>query len=113
MDLAALMWREYRLRQRVSVLEGSQPSEAPRSSDSNTPHPRRRHIAGERGTPYPRLSQCLQMARRTSGPPNEANCESWVGEGSEANPMRLIPIDTGDKGSLTQQEKCEQMLSLC
>jgi hypothetical protein len=67
--------------------------EAPRSSDSDAPHLCHCHITGERGTPYPRLSQRLQMACRMLGPPNEANCESWVGEGSEANPMRLIPIE--------------------
>src|SRR5579872_420106 len=84
---------EYRLRQRLSILEGACPSDAPRSSDSDAPRPHRRHIAGERGTPYPCLSQRLQMARRRSGPPREENHESWVGDGSEACPLRLIPIE--------------------
>jgi hypothetical protein len=92
-DLASSMRREFRLRQRLSVLEGALVSVAPRSSDSDAPRLHRRHIAGERGTPYPCLSQRLQMVRRTSGPPREANCESWVGEGSEASPLRLIPIE--------------------
>src|SRR5579872_4669121 len=92
-DLASSMRREFRLCQHLSVLEGASASGAPRSSDSNTPHPRRRHIAGERGTPYPRLSQRLQVAHHTLGPPREANCESWTGEGSEVNPLRLIPIE--------------------
>jgi len=92
LDLAASMRREYQLRQRLSVLEGAQPSEAPRSSDSDAPRPCRRHVAGERGTPYPRLSQRLQMACRMSGPPHEANRESWVGDGSKDSPLRLIPI---------------------
>src|SRR5579872_4181662 len=87
------MRREFRLCQCLSVLEGAQQSGAPRSSDSDAPRPRCRHIAGERGTPYPCLSQRLQMALRSSGPPHEANRESWVGEGSEANPLRLIPIE--------------------
>src|SRR5579872_2079048 len=92
-DLASLMRQEFRLHQRLSVLEGALASGAPRSSDSDAPHLHCRHIAGERGIPYPRLSQRLQMARHTSGPPCEANRESWVGEGSEVNPLRLIPIE--------------------
>src|SRR5579872_7434726 len=84
---------EFRLRQCLSVLEGHQPAEAPQSLDSDAPRPRPRGVASERGTPYPCLSQHLQMACRLSGPPREANHESWVGEGSEACPLRLIPIE--------------------
>ena len=92
-DLASSMRQEFRLHQCLSVLEGRQPANVPRLSDLDAPHPRHCHIVGERGTPYPWLSQCLQMARRSLGPPCEANCESWVGEGSEACPLRLIPIE--------------------
>ena len=93
LDLASSMRREFRLHQRLSILEGVHASGAPRSSDSDTPRPRRCHITRERGTPYPHLSQCLQMAHRSLGPPCKANRESWIGEGSEANPLRLILIE--------------------
>src|SRR5579872_6720796 len=73
-DMAALMRREFRLRQRLSVLEGSG-----EDSSSSPPSRRRCRVAGERGTSYPRMSMCTQMACRTTGPPNEANCECWVG----------------------------------
>src|ERR1700757_779781 len=72
-DLASSMRQEFRLHQCLSVLEGQQPCDAPRSSDSDTPHPCCCGIAGERGTPYPRLSQHLQMVHHSSGPPWEAN----------------------------------------
>ena len=91
-DLASSMRQEFRLCQRLSILEGRQQAEAPRSSDSDAPRPRCCNIARERGTPYPRLSQRLQMACRMSGPPHEANRESWVGDGSKDSPLRLIPI---------------------
>src|SRR5579872_3098622 len=66
-DMAALMRREFCLRQRLAVLEGSE-------EDSSSSPPSRRHrVAGERGTPYPRMSMRTQKARRTTGPPNEAN----------------------------------------
>ena len=87
------MRQEFRLRQHLSVLEGCHSADVPRSSDLDAPHPHCRHIARERGTPYPHLSQCLQMAHRSSGPPQEANHERWAGEESEANPLRLIPIE--------------------
>src|SRR5579872_7423383 len=87
------MRREFRLHQHLSILEGCQLAKVPRSSDLDAPHPCRRGIAGERGTPYPRLSQHLQMARCLSGPPWEENRESWIGEGSEVCPLRLIPIE--------------------
>src|SRR5579872_745464 len=74
-DLASSMRQEFWLHQHLSVLEGRQPANVPRSSDSDAPHPRHHGIAGERGTPYPRLSQRLQMACCSSGPPQEANCE--------------------------------------
>src|SRR5579872_1289293 len=92
-DLASSMRWEFRLHQRLSVLEGHQPADVPWSSDSDAPCPRCRGIARERGTPYPHLSQRLQMAHHSLGPPQEANHESWVGEGSEACPLRLIPIE--------------------
>ena len=87
-DVAALMRREFRLRQRLSVLEGSE-----EDSSSSPPSWRRRRIPGERGTPYPRMSMRTQMARRTTGPPNEANRECWVGDRSADHPIRLIPIE--------------------
>src|SRR5579872_7408393 len=76
-DMAALMRREFRLHQHLSVLEGSE-----EDSSSSPPSHRCRWVAGERGTPYPRMLMHTQMARRTTGPPNEANRECWVGEGS-------------------------------
>src|SRR5579872_3849467 len=75
-DMAALMRREFRLRQRLSVLEGSE------EDSSSSPPSRRRRVAGERGTPYPRMSMRTQKACRTTGPLNEANRERWVGLGS-------------------------------
>ena len=92
-DLASSMRWEFRMRQRLSVLEGASPSAAPRSSDLDAPHPRHCEIPGERGTPYPWLSQHLQMVHHSSGPPQEENCESWASDSSEACPMRLIPIE--------------------
>jgi hypothetical protein len=92
-DLASLMRQEFRLCQCLSILEGCQPADVPCLSDLDVPRPRRCHIARERGTPYPCLSQHLQMACHSSGPPWEENRESWVGEGSEACPLRLIPIE--------------------
>jgi hypothetical protein len=86
-DMAALMRREFRLRQRLAVLEGSE------EDSSSSPPSRRRRIAGEWGTPYPRMSMCTQKARRTTGPPNEANRERWVGSGSADHPIMLIPIE--------------------
>ena len=92
-DLASSMRQEFQLRQRISVLEGHRPSDVPRSSDSDAPRLRCRGVPGERGTPYPCLSQHLQMARWSSGPPQEENHESCAGDSSEACPMRLIPIE--------------------
>src|SRR5579872_6611740 len=92
-DLASSMRREFRLCQHLSVLEGCQPAEVPRLLDLDMPCPHRCGTAGERGTPYPHLSRRLQLACRSSGPPWEANHESWAGEGSEACPLRLIPIE--------------------
>src|SRR5579872_7149067 len=86
-DMAALMRREFRLRQHLAVLEGSE------EDSSSSPPSRRRRVAGERGTPYPRMSMCTQKVRRTTGPPNEANCERWVGSGSADHPIMLIPIE--------------------
>src|SRR5579872_7520883 len=86
-DMAALMRREFRLRQRLSVLEGSE------EDSSSSPPSRRRCVARERGTPYPRMSMCTQRVRRTTGPPNEANRERWVGSGSADHPIMLIPIE--------------------
>src|SRR5579872_5262886 len=87
-DLAALMRREFRLRQQLSVLEGSE-----EDSSSSPPSCHRRRVAGERGTPYPHMSMRTQMARRTTGPPNEANHECWVGLGFADHPIMLIPIE--------------------
>src|SRR5579872_6594728 len=87
-DLAALMRREFRLRQRLAVLEGLE-----EDSSSSPPSRRRRRVAGEQGTPYPHMSMRTQMARRTTGPPNEANRERWVGSGSANHPIMLIPIE--------------------
>src|SRR5579872_5356739 len=56
-DMAALMRREFRLRQRLSVLEGLE-----EDSSSSPPSRCRRRIAGERGTPYPRMLMRTQMA---------------------------------------------------
>ena len=39
------------------------------------------------------MSMRTQMARRTAGPPNEVNCERWVGSGSADHPIMLIPIE--------------------
>ena len=77
------------MRQRLAVLEGSE-----EDSSSSPSHSRRhRPIPGERGTPYPRMSMRTQKARRTTGPPNEANRERWVGTGSADHPIMLIPIE--------------------
>src|SRR5579872_5845472 len=77
------------MRQRLAVLEGSE-----EDSSSSPSHSRRRcPIPGERGTPYPHMSMRTQKARRTTGPPNEANCERWVGSGSADHPIMLIPIE--------------------
>ena len=78
---------EFRLRQRIAVLEGKEED----SSSSPRPHLRRR-TAGERGTPYARMSMRTQMARWTTRPPREVNSESWVGDGSADLPLRLVPI---------------------
>src|SRR5579872_6993816 len=83
------MWREFRMRQRLAVLEGSEGDSSPSLSSSR----RRRQVAGERGTPYPRMLMCMQMVHRTAGPPNEANRERWVGLGSADHPIMLIPIE--------------------
>ena len=77
------------MRQRLAVLEGSEEDSS--SSPSNSR--RRRPIPGERGTPYPPMSMRTQKARRTTGPPNEANRECWVGSGSADHPIMLIPIE--------------------
>src|SRR5579872_4493441 len=87
-DLAALMRREFRLCQRLSVLEGSK-----EDSSSSPPSRHRCRVAGEQGTPYPHMSMRTQMVRRTTGPPNEANRERWVGSGSADHPIMLIPIE--------------------
>ena len=83
--------------QGISVLEKGKAEAGPRSSDSDNPFHgvecRCRVIPGEGGTPYPHLSQCLQMACHSSGPPHEANHGYWAGDGSEGCPMRLIPIE--------------------
>src|SRR5579872_4049160 len=83
------MRREFRMRQRLAVLEGSEEG----SSSSPSHSRRRRPIPGEWGTPYPRMSMCTQKARRTTGLPNEANRERWVGSGSTNHPIMLIPIE--------------------
>src|SRR5579872_5219534 len=88
-DVATLMRRGFRMRQRLAVLEGSEGDSSPSPSSSRC----RRRVAGERGTPYPRMSMRTQMARRTTGPPNEVNCERWVGSGSVDHPIMLIPIE--------------------
>src|SRR5579872_5910576 len=77
------------MRQRLAVLEGSEGDSSPSPSSSR----RRRRVAGERGTLYPRMSMRTQMARCTAGPPNEANCERWIGSGSADHPIMLIPIE--------------------
>src|SRR5579872_7241829 len=61
-NMAALMRREFRLCQRLSVLEGSE------EDSSSSPPSRRRRVAGEQGTPYPHMSMRTQKARRTTGP---------------------------------------------
>src|SRR5579872_5853602 len=86
-DIASLMRREFRMRQHLAVLEGSE------EDSSSSPSHSRHQVAGERGTPYPRMSMHTQMARCTAGPPNEANREHWVGSGSVSNPIMLIPIE--------------------
>jgi len=91
-NLASSMRREFRMQQRLTVLEGSKLADIPRSLDSKAPC-RCCGIPGERRTPYPHLSQHLQMACHSSGPPREENCESWAGDGSEACSMRLILIE--------------------
>src|ERR1700757_4536931 len=88
-DVAALMRRGFRMRQCIAVLEGSEGDSSPSPSSSR----RRRRVAGEGGTPYPRMSMRPQRARRTTGPPNEANRERWVGSGSADHPIMLIPIE--------------------
>src|SRR5579872_5594914 len=87
-DIASLMRREFCMRQRLAVLEGSE-----EDSSSSPSRRSRRLVAGEQGTPYPRMSMRMQMARRTVGPPNEANRERWVGSGSADHPIMLIPIE--------------------
>ena len=86
-DIVSLMRREFRMRQRLAVLEGS------KEDSSSSPSHSRRRIPGERGTPYPRMLMRTQKARRTTGPPNEANRERWVGSGSADHPIMLIPIE--------------------
>src|SRR5579872_239436 len=83
------MRREFRMRQQLAVLEGSEEDSSPSPSRSRC----RRPIPGERSTPYPRMSMRTQKARRTTGPPNEANRERWVGLGSADHPIMLIPIE--------------------
>src|SRR5579872_3671459 len=88
-DIASLMRREFWMRQQLAVLEESE-----EDSSSSPSHSRRRHpIPGERGTPYPCMSMRTQKACRTTGPPNEANRERWVGSGSADHPIMLIPIE--------------------
>ena len=86
-DMAALMRREFRLRQCLSVLDGSE------EDSSSSPPSRCCRVAGERSTPYLRMSMHTQRARSTTGPPNEANRECWVGSGSADHPIMLIPIE--------------------
>src|SRR5579872_3961960 len=88
-DVATLMRRGFRMRQQLAVLEGSEGDSSPSPSSSR----RRRRVAGEQGTPYPRMLMRTQMARRTAGPPREANRERWVGSGSADHPIMLIPIE--------------------
>src|SRR5579872_6686015 len=76
------------MRQRLAVLEGSE-----EDSSSSPSHSCRRRIPGEQGTPYPRMLMRTQKACRTTGPPNEANREHWVGSGSANHPIMLIPIE--------------------
>src|SRR5579872_1653545 len=76
------------MRQRLAVLEGSE-----EDSSSSPSRSSRRRVAGERGTPYPCMLMRTQMAHHTTGPPNEANCECWVGSGSADHPIMLIPIE--------------------
>src|SRR5579872_2819726 len=94
-DLASAMQHKFQICQCLSRLEGSDLGSC-RSSDSNCPSHRVDHccpILGERGTPYPHLSRCLQMACRSSSPPRESNHEYWAGDSSKGCPMRLIPIE--------------------
>src|SRR5579872_6838676 len=91
-NLASSMRWEFRLCQRVSILEGCRPVDVPRSLDSDAPRLHHHGVPGERGTPYPRLLQHLQMACQLSGP-REENRESWASKGSEACLLRLIPIE--------------------
>ena len=81
----------------LSVLEKGKATSVPRSSNSDDPFHRVecrcRAIPGEQGTPYPRLSQHLQMVHQSSGPPHEEGCEYWASDGSKGCPMRLIPIE--------------------
>src|SRR5579872_5019300 len=89
------MWQEYHICQCLSRLEGTE-SRLQRSLDSDCPscgveccH----LILGERRTLYLHLSQCLQMAHRSFGPPHEENCEYWASDSSKGCSMRLIPIE--------------------
>src|SRR5579872_6613144 len=92
-NLASSMRREFRLHQCISVLEGRWPSNAPKLSDSDTPCLCCHRVPGEKGTPYPCLSQHLQMVCCSSGPPCEENCEYWASDGSKGCPLRFIPIE--------------------
>jgi hypothetical protein len=95
-DLASCMRCKFRIYQHLSILEKGKAGPLPCLLDSDSPFcgvERCQHIAGERGTLYPRLSQHLQMACWSSGPPCEENCEFWAGDGSEGCLMRLISIE--------------------
>src|SRR5579872_1046126 len=85
---------EYCVCQCLVVLETEGSGCSVWGSDSNSPFRAvEHHVAGERGTPYPRLSTYHQLAHWTSGPPREENREHWAGEGSVGQPLRLISIE--------------------
>src|SRR5579872_3241056 len=85
-DLVSCMRHEYCIHQHLSILEKGKGKHSPCSSDSDNPFQGVEHrqcITGERGMPYPCLSQHLQMAHHSSGPPCEENHEHWAGNSSE------------------------------
>src|SRR5579872_5673460 len=82
-NLTSCMRCEFQIHQCLSILEKGKGVGSPCLLDSDNPFHGVEHcqcIARERGTPYPCLSQHLQMACWSSGPPHEENCEYWAGD---------------------------------
>src|SRR5579872_3160571 len=93
-DLASYMHCKYHICQCLAVLEAKGLGHSIWSSNSNSPfRATEGSVAGERETPYIRLSTHHQLVHWTGGPPREENREYWTGEGSVDHPLRLITIE--------------------